>query len=123
MPRSDRDRVVYSSEKGRVCGLCGLPQKRCACRANPRGTVLNTDGDGVARVSRSSKGRRGKTVTIISGLPGRAEELSELARDLKRLCGTGGAVKEGVIEIQGDRRDQIMEELARRQIPAKRAGG
>lgn len=123
MARSDRDRVVYSSEKGRVCALCGLPQKRCVCRANPRGTVLNAEGDGIARVSRSSKGRRGKTVTTISGLPGRAEELSELARDLKRLCGTGGAVKEGVIEIQGDRRDQIMEELARRKIPAKRAGG
>ena len=123
MSRSDRDRSVYSSDQGRLCPHCGLPPKRCACRANPRGAVLNTDGDGIARVSRSSKGRGGKTVTTITGLPGRSEELNELARDLKRLCGTGGALKKGVIVIQGDRRDEIMEELARRKIPAKRAGG
>ncbi len=121
-PRS-RDRTVYSSEQGRLCPHCGLPAKKCQCRANPRGTVLNTEGDGIARVGRSSKGRGGKTVTTVTGLPMRADDLASLARDLKRLCGTGGSVKDGVIEIQGDRRDAVMEELARRDIRAKRTGG
>lgn len=118
-----RDATVYSSEHGRLCGHCGLPSKRCVCRANPRGTRPNQDGDGIARVGRSSKGRGGKTVTTVTGLPLTERELAELARDLKRMCGTGGAVKQGVIEIQGDRRAEILEELERRAIRAKRTGG
>ena len=118
-----RDATVYSSEHGRVCPHCGLPTKRCVCRANPRGVVRNTDGDGIARVGRTSKGRGGKTVTTVTGLQLKADELSALARDLKRRCGTGGAVKDGVVEIQGDRRDEIMDELEKRGIRAKRTGG
>jgi len=123
MSPRNRDATVFSSHQGRVCPHCGLPQRRCQCRANPRGQVQNTDGDGIARVGRSSKGRGGKTVTSITGLTMRADELSDLARDLKRLCGAGGAVKDGVVELQGDRRDAVMEELERRGIRAKRTGG
>lgn len=123
MPARRRDATVYSSEQGRLCPHCGLPSKRCQCRANPRGVVRNADGDGIARVGRSSKGRGGKTVTSITGLPMRDDELKDLARDLKRHCGAGGAVKDGVIELQGDRRDAVMQELERRGIRAKRTGG
>lgn len=123
MPARGRDATVYSSEMGRLCKHCGLPQKRCQCRANPRSSVLNTDGDGIARVGRSSRGRGGKTVTTITGLQMRGDELSDLARDLKRLCGAGGAVKDGIVELQGDRRDAVMEALERRGIRAKRTGG
>lgn len=106
-----------------MCPHCGLAQKRCVCRANPRDTLTNQEGDGIARVGRTSKGRGGKTVTMITGLQMRRDELTELAKDLKRRCGTGGALKDDVIEIQGDRRDDVMAELERRGIRAKRTGG
>jgi len=123
MARSDRSATVYSSEQGRICPHCGLPAKRCACRANPRGQVANAEGDGIARVGRTSKGRGGKTVTLVTGLQLLPDDLAALGRDLKRRCGTGGAVKDGVIEIQGDHRDDVMAELERRGIRAKRTGG
>lgn len=79
--------------------------------------------DGVVRVGRETKGRRGKGVTIITGIPLAPPQLIELAAELKRKCGSGGTVKEGVIEIQGDHRDAIVEELARRGWTVKRVGG
>ncbi len=81
------------------------------------------DGDGIVRVGRTSKGRAGKTVTQITGLQLTPSELRDLAKELKRRCGTGGAVKEGVIEIQGDKRDVLCEELTRRNFKVKRTGG
>ena len=124
--RSRGDRVVYSSEQGRVCPHCGLPTKRCQCRANPRGAaagVANAEGDGIVRVSRSSKGRGGKTVTLVTGVQLPEPELKTLAKDLKRKCGTGGALKSGVIEIQGDNRDVLVSELEARGFTVKRSGG
>ena len=123
MSRPGRDRAVYSSEHGRLCAQCGRPSKRCSCPTYPRRAASKSTGDGIARVGRTSKGRGGKTVTTITGLQVQPDDLAALARDLKRLCGTGGSVKAGVIEIQGDRREEIMQELARREIPAKRSGG
>jgi translation initiation factor 1 len=123
MARSDRNATVYSSEHGRVCPHCGLPAKRCACRANPRGRVENPEGDGIARVGCTRRGRGGKTVTTVTGLQLRGDELVALARDLKRHCGAGGSVKNGVIELQGDRRDAVLAELEGRGIPARRTGG
>lgn len=123
MARSDRSATVYSSEQGRICPHCGLPIERCVCRAHPRQQVANADGDGIARVGRTSKGRGGKTVTLVTGLQLLPDDLAALGRDLKRRCGTGGAVKDGVIEIQGDHRDDVMAELERRGIRAKRTGG
>ena len=121
--RRSGDGLVYSSEHGRMCPHCGLPGKRCVCRKSPRSAAPVPAGDGIARVRREKKGRKGKTVTTISGLLLAEDDLRELAKELKRKCGSGGAVKDGVIEIQGDHCDALMEELGARDIRAKRAGG
>ena len=80
-------------------------------------------GDGVVRVRRETKGRAGKTVTSIEGVPLSGAELSALAKDLKRRCGTGGSTKDGVIEIQGDHRDTLVAALEAEGYTVKRAGG
>ena len=120
-----RAKTVYSSEHGRMCPHCGLAADHCLCRANPRASspIAHSDGDGIARVGLSRKGRGGKTVTTLSGLQLPQEELRELARALKRRCGTGGAVKRDVIEIQGDQRDVLVAELEKRGFRARRSGG
>jgi translation initiation factor 1 len=123
MAPRERPATVYSSEQGRLCPHCGMPTKQCVCRANPRRQVANADGDGIARVGRTSKGRGGKTVTLLTGLQWLPDDLEALGRDLRRRCGSGGAVKDGVIEIQGDHRDVVMAELERRGIQARRTGG
>jgi len=123
MRRRDEDEggVVWSSDQGRTCPGCGEPVDRCRCRrGRPPAPV---PGDGTVRVGRESKGRRGKTVTVVTGLPLTAEELDDLARDLKKRCGTGGTVRDGTVEIQGDQRDVVARELARRGFDVKRAGG
>jgi translation initiation factor 1 len=75
------------------------------------------------RVGREVAGRSGKGVTVITGLPGDAAQLAELATRLKKLCGAGGAVKNGAIEIQGDHRDRLVAELRKLGLAAKRSGG
>ena len=113
------DRLVYTSHRGRICSSCGRPVARCTCTKNPR----VESGDGVVRVRREVKGRRGKTVITISGLALPRDELHSLATELKRLCGSGGSAKDGVIEIQGDHRDVLVSELESRGYTVKRAGG
>ena len=115
----ERDRTVYSTARGRICPLCGMPAPKCACRASPRAPR----GDGIVRVRREVQGRHGKTVTSISGVPLPEAELRELASELKRKCGSGGSAKDGVIEIQGDHRDVLCAELESRGYTVKRAGG
>lgn len=110
---------MYATGTGRICPGCGEAAGRCACRAAravPR-------GDGVVRVGRETKGRKGSGVTLVTGLPLSPEALAALAGDLKRRCGTGGTVKEGVIEIQGDHRDRLLGELQGRGYRVKKAGG
>ena len=119
MKRRGDDRLVYSSEQGRVCPGCGRPKAQCGCE-QPRRIDR---GDGIVRVRREKKGRRGKTVTTISGVPLPSEELERLASELKRRCGTGGSAKNGVVEIQGDHCDTLVEELTGRGYTVKRAGG
>jgi translation initiation factor 1 len=118
---SDRgkDRLIYSSEQGRICPSCGRAVARCECRKTPGPAV----SDGIVRIRREKKGRRGKTVTTISGLPLGREDLAELAGWLKRRCGSGGSAKHGVIEIQGDHTDTLAEALRERGYTVKRAGG
>jgi len=114
-----KDTLVYSSGSGRICALCGQPSDKCICRKSPR----VSRGDGIVRVRREVKGRRGKTVTTISGVPLPHDELRDLAAELKRRVGTGGSVKDGVIEIQGDHCDSLADELRERGFTVKRAGG
>ena len=101
-------RLVWSSDEGRVPD----PPRR--------GTPPSPAGDGVVRVGRTSSGRRGKTVTLVTGLP--AADVAAVAKELKRLCGSGGAVKDGVVEIQGDQRTRIIRHLEGR-YRVKATGG
>ena len=94
--------------------------RECVCR---RGTPGKASSDGTVRVSRETQGRKGKGVTVISGLGLPPKELDALATELKKRCGSGGFVDNGRIEIQGDHRDRLVEELTRRGWQAKRAGG
>ncbi|MCO6056556.1 translation initiation factor Sui1 [Pseudomonas sp. MOB-449] len=110
--------LVYSTDSGRHCPDCRQPIDACICKQ----TVVPA-GDGIARVRRETKGRGGKTVTTVSGVPLAEDALKELATALKRRCGTGGALKDGVIEIQGDHVDLLLEELAKRGFKAKKSGG
>jgi translation initiation factor 1 len=111
--------VVYSTEHGRMCPDCGKPIAQCICRR--KGSV--PPGDGIVRIGRETKGRKGKGVTVITGVPLGPVELKELARELKARCGSGGTVKDGVIEIQGDHRDTLLEELKKRGWAVKLSGG
>jgi translation initiation factor 1 len=113
------DNLVYSSGAGRVCPHCGRAVDDCVCRKNPRAQR----GDGIVRVRREVKGRRGKTVTTLSGIPLSEDELRALAGELKRRCGTGGSAKNGVIEIQGDHRETLVESLREKGYSVKLAGG
>jgi len=78
---------------------------------------------GVVRVSRQTKGRKGKGVTIITGVPLAGSDLKDLAKTLKQRCGSGGTVKDGVIEIQGDHRDVLVVELSKKGWVVKKSGG
>jgi translation initiation factor 1 len=107
-----------------MCAHCGLPSKRCVCRKNPRKTQPDlASGDGIVRVRREKKGRKGKTVTTLTGISLPEADLKALAKELKRRCGGGGSVKDGVVEIQGDHCDVLIEELEKRDFKVKRSGG
>ncbi len=107
-------RLVYSTEHGRVKGQ----------KSTPAGATDGVNrGDGIVRIRRETSGRKGKAVTTITGLNLAEAELKQLAGELKRLCGVGGSAKNGVIEIQGDKRDTIRPFLAARGYTVKLAGG
>jgi translation initiation factor 1 len=112
--------IVYSTGIGERCPNCLRTIRECVCK---KGTPGKLTSDGIVRVSRETAGRKGKGVTVISGLGLSAAELAALATELKKKCGSGGAVTEGRIEIQGEHRDRLVEELVRRGFKAKRAGG
>ena len=116
-----QSRTVYSTAQGRMCPECGKAQAACVCREQQKLQVKK--GDGVVRVSRETKGRGGKGVTLVTGLPLAEEALKELASKLKQTCGTGGTVKDGVIEIQGDQREKLCAYLLKAGYKAKLAGG
>ena len=118
MKSSSNSSLVYSTESGRMCPDCRQPVAECSCKA--RTAIL---GDGVVRVSRQTKGRGGKCVTIVKGLPLDAIALAALGKQLRTACGSGGTVKDGVIEIQGDHCELVIAALAKHGHQAKRAGG
>jgi translation initiation factor 1 len=110
-------RLVYDSD-----APLAKPPRPGKPKAAPSGPGLNLPRDGIVRLLRDRKGRGGKTVTLVAGLPS-GTQLDALASALKRLCGTGGTVRDGLIEIQGDVRDRIKPELERRGFTVKIAGG
>ena len=119
-PHPPPGRLVYSTDSGRMCPTCRNAIAQCTCK---RAATTAPPSDGPIRVSRESKGRGGKTVTIIRGVPLSPADLDALGKQLKAACGSGGTVKDGVIEVQGDHCDKVMALLSSRGYKVKRAGG
>ncbi len=106
---NDGSRLVYSTEVGRIKEEVSKPER-------PK-------GDGVVRIQRQTKGRKGKGVCIVTGLDMDDTALKLVAAELKKVCGCGGSVKDGTVEIQGDKRDQIKAYLEKKGHTVKLAGG
>ena len=120
----ENSRLVYSTDRGRVCPKCGKPAAGCVCRkrkkpAKPSGYP----DDGIVRIRREVKGRKGKTVTAVFGIPLEDKALQGYAKILKQRCGSGGSVKDGVIFIQGDHRKTLQDEIGKQGYTVKIAGG
>lgn len=118
MAKKNQSGLVYSTEFGKTCPACRQPVESCTCHEETM-----PEGDGIVRISRESKGRGGKLVTLVTGVPLIGAELKTLAKELKKKCGVGGALKDGVIEIQGDQRELLLAELSKRGFTVKKAGG
>ncbi|MBR9827951.1 MAG: translation initiation factor Sui1 [Oceanospirillales bacterium] len=114
--------LVYSTESGRHCPDCGEVLDACCCHEQAEAERVATL-DGVVRIRRETSGRKGKGVTTISGIPLVEKELKQLAKKLKQRCGTGGAVKDGIVEIQGDHRETLKIALEAEGYKVKLAGG
>jgi translation initiation factor 1 len=112
-------RIVYSTGVGTLCPNCRRAVRECVCPKGAPGAAKI----GTVRVGRETKGRAGKGVTTVTGLPLPAAEIEALAAQLKKRCGSGGTVREGVIEVQGDHRDTIVAALVKLGWPAKKSGG
>ncbi|MFK8047537.1 MAG: translation initiation factor Sui1 [Halioglobus sp.] len=111
--------LVYSTESGRLCPQCHRPVAECVCGKDRPAQV----GDGIVRIRKETKGRGGKAVSIVTGLPLSGAELKALAKVLKQRCGVGGSIKGDDIEIQGDQRDVLKTELEKRGYQVKFSGG
>ncbi len=111
--------LVYSTESGRLCPQCHRGVAKCVCGKDRPAAV----GDGIVRIRKETKGRGGKSVSVVTGLPLAGAELKTLAKALKQRCGVGGSVKGEDIEIQGDVRDLLKAELEKRGYTVKLAGG
>jgi translation initiation factor 1 len=118
MKNNSNSTLVYSSESGMV--KQGAPPSHTKAKQLP---MPATPNDGTVRLRRETKGRGGGTVIVISGVPLAEAALKELAGALKKRCGCGGTVKNGIIEIQGDHRDILLLELQTRGYRVKLAGG
>jgi translation initiation factor 1 len=120
MKSSSKSGLVYSTESGRMCPECRHALAECICKSAANAAPA---GDGIASVSRNTKGRGGKTVTIVKGLALDASALAALGKQLRTACGSGGTVKDGVVEVQGDHCDLVMAALETHGHRAKRVGG
>lgn len=116
MPRHSS--LVYSTDSGRICPDCQRPSAQCQCKKK----TAPSPGDGIVRLHRETKGRKGKGVTLIVGLGLDQDALNSFAKTLKNKCGSGGTVKEGVIEIQGDHRQFLATYLQESGYRVKLAG-
>jgi translation initiation factor 1 len=110
--------LVYSTDSGRMCPSCRQPVAACVCKQQAAPA-----GDGKVRVSRETKGRGGKTMTVVRGLPLDPAALAALGKQLRTACGTGGTVKDGVIELQGDHVERAMADLKAGGWTVLRSGG
>ena len=119
----NNSQLVYSTELGKICPSCQQPVSKCACKKKKSRSQTNIEYGGIIRIQREVKGHRGKTVTTVSAFQLADDELKNLAAQLKRHCGTGGSLKNGVIIIQGDHRDTLITELKNRGFKAKISGG
>lgn len=115
---SDNVRTVYSTAAGRVCPGCGWPAADCKCSTNRQGDEP-VPSRIVAKLRMEKKGRGGKTVTVVDGLPRNAAFLKALTSELKRVCGTGGTAAESAVELQGDQRDRVREYLQHKGFAVK----
>ncbi|QIE26481.1 putative protein YciH (plasmid) [Caballeronia sp. SBC1] len=120
MKSSAKGGLVYSTDGGRMCPECRQALAACVCKTITKALPV---GDGVVRVTRETKGRGGKSVTIVKGLPLDPLALGLLGKQLRTACGSGGTVKDGVIEVQGDHCERVVEALRKYGYSAKRAGG
>ena len=118
--KSSTSGLVYSTDSGRMCPACSKPVAKCVCKSQAR---TPSSGDGIVRVSRETKGRGGKAVTLVRGLPLDADTLALLGKRLRTACGAGGTVKDGVLEVQGDHCERVMEALVKEGWKVRRAGG
>jgi translation initiation factor 1 len=116
-------RLVYSTESGKFCPNCQQPVSKCTCKKKKSKSQPNIKIDGIIRIQREVKGRKGKTVTTISGFQLDDDELKNLATQLKRRWCNGGSMKDGVILIQGDHRETLVDELKNRGFEARISGG
>jgi translation initiation factor 1 len=116
---SDREnnRIVYSTAAGRICPGCGWPARDCRCSKGSADQAVPARV--VAKLRVEKAGRGGKTVTVVYDLPRNAAFLKELCQELKRTCGTGGAVAEGAVELQGDLRERVREFLLKKGFVVK----
>jgi translation initiation factor 1 len=114
--RRDPVRLVFSTGKGRICATCGWPANDCRCSTRVEEKVPPKV---TAKLRLETKGRGGKSVTVVDGLPRNAAYLEELAQALKKSCGTGGAVREGAVELQGDLREKLRELLPKKGLAVK----
>lgn len=112
--------LVYSTVGGRMCPACRKPVGECLCKSASNAPRA---GDGIVRVSRETRGRGGKAVTVIRGVTLDAASLAALGKKLRSACGSGGTVKDGVLEVQGDHADRLIELLKNEGWVVKRAGG
>ena len=119
MKNSSNSGLVYSTELGRTCPACRQALAACACKGRTQAAPL---GDGKVRVSRETKGRGGKCVTLVKGVALDAAALAALGKQLRAACGSGGTVKDGVIEVQGDHCDSVMAALLKLGHGPKRVG-
>lgn len=113
MTQKSNARLIYSTDTGGKCRVCGWPQKNCQCSTRHE-VVEKVPARVVAKLRMEKKGRGGKAVTVVYGLPRNAEFLQELSRDLKRACGAGGTVIDDGVEIQGDLRERVRDALLKR---------
>ena len=120
MRKSGAGGLVYSTEGGRMCPACRRPLAECVCGKQVQPVAK---GDGVVRVSRETKGRGGKAVTLVRGLALDAEALAALGKRLRTACGAGGTLKDGVLEVQGDHCERVMDWLTKEGWVVKRSGG